>query len=62
MWPERYDGRAVIGKSYNDYKADVSDEENIEKFKDALAKGDESRRTVWAYVPFFSTRPMGKLI
>lgn len=48
FWPPEYDGRAVIGRSYEDFEKGMSDEENIERYKKALETGDSERRIVWA--------------
>jgi nitronate monooxygenase len=48
FWPAAYDGRAVISESYRDHMSGMSEEENVKRYKDALAKGDEKRRVVWA--------------
>lgn len=48
FWPAAFDGRAIIGESYKDYLAGVSEEENIIKYKDAIKAGDNGRRIVWA--------------
>jgi nitronate monooxygenase len=48
FWPAAYDGRAIIGKAYEDFKAGLPDEENVAKYKDNMIDGDASRRVVWA--------------
>ncbi|MCJ1236674.1 hypothetical protein MMC14_004656 [Varicellaria rhodocarpa] len=48
FWPQAYDGRAIIGESYKDHIAGLPEDANIIKYKDALAAGDSTRRTVWA--------------
>ncbi|KAL9122313.1 MAG: hypothetical protein Q9187_001141, partial [Circinaria calcarea] len=48
FWPKVYDGRAIIGESYRDHLAGLSEEENIAKYKSAMAAGESTRRTVWA--------------
>ena len=56
FWPKVYDGRAIIGESYKDHLAGLSEEENIAKYKSAFAAGESTRRTVWAFViVFFSS-------
>ncbi|KAL8742224.1 MAG: hypothetical protein Q9190_005258 [Brigantiaea leucoxantha] len=48
FWPSMYDGRAIIGESFKDFKAGMPDEENVAKYKAAMAVEDHGRRTVWA--------------
>ena len=48
FWPQAYDGRAIIGESYKDHLAGLPEDANFVKYKDALATGDSTRRTVWA--------------
>ena len=48
FWPQAYDGRAIIGESYKDHLAGLPEDANITKYKNALAAGDSTRRTVWA--------------
>ena len=52
FWPAQYDGRAVIGRSYEDYEKGMTDKENIDKYKiarDTGAKtGGNERGIVWA--------------
>jgi len=48
IWPEVYDGRAIISDSYTDYLSGVKEAENIAKYKAAQKAGDVSREIVWA--------------
>ena len=48
FWPAKYDGRAVIGRSYEDHAAGLSMEDNVKQFKAAREAGDPSRTIVWA--------------
>ncbi|KAH8601675.1 putative 2-nitropropane dioxygenase family oxidoreductase [Bisporella sp. PMI_857] len=48
IWPEVYDGRAIISETYKDYRLGLSEKENIDKYQMALASGDHSREIVWA--------------
>lgn len=48
FWPSYVDGRAVIGQSWKDSKAGLSDTDVRAQYKDATDKGDQSRRIVWA--------------
>jgi nitronate monooxygenase len=48
VFPRQYDGRAVIGISYDESKAGASDEEIIQRYNDAIKNGEDYRRTVWA--------------
>ncbi|KAF2097003.1 2-nitropropane dioxygenase [Rhizodiscina lignyota] len=48
FWPPLYDGRAMILDSYNDHKAGMSLADNVAKYKEAAAVGDNSRRNIWA--------------
>lgn len=50
VWPQQYDGRAVIGSSYLDSQSGVADEEVIQRYNEARKLGQDDRRTVWAYV------------
>lgn len=50
VFPRQYDGRAVAGISYNESQDGATDEELIQRYKDAISKGENHRRTVWAYV------------
>ncbi len=50
VWPKAYDGRAIIGKSYEDYTSGVEIDENIKRLAEAQASGDTSRNLTWAYV------------
>lgn len=59
FWPKVYDGRAIIGESYKDHLAGLSEEENIAKYKSAFAAGESTRRTVWAYVTVFFSYVVG---
>ncbi|KAL2264952.1 hypothetical protein VTJ83DRAFT_7462 [Remersonia thermophila] len=48
IWPAAYDGRALIGKSWLDHAAGLPLEENVRRFKEADAAGDDSRKITWA--------------
>ncbi|KAK4110064.1 inosine monophosphate dehydrogenase [Canariomyces notabilis] len=48
VWPDVYDGRAIIGKSWEDHVAGMPLEENIRLFKEADSAGDVSRKITWA--------------
>lgn len=48
FWPELYDGRAIITKSYEDHLTGMSVEENKTKFGEAKDAGDDSRQVTWA--------------
>ncbi|KAJ6096718.1 hypothetical protein N7486_007464 [Penicillium sp. IBT 16267x] len=48
VFPRQYDGRAVIGISYEESKSGASDEEIILRYKTAMKNGEDNRRTVWA--------------
>ncbi|AEO64548.1 uncharacterized protein THITE_49067, partial [Thermothielavioides terrestris NRRL 8126] len=48
IWPGIYDGRGLIGKSWQDHLAGMSVEENIRLFKEADKAGDTSRKITWA--------------
>ncbi|KAL1844154.1 hypothetical protein VTJ49DRAFT_3810 [Mycothermus thermophilus] len=48
IWPTIYDGRALVGKSWQDHAAGMPLEENIRLFKEAAAAGDVSRTITWA--------------
>ena len=48
IWPDVYDGRAIIGDSYKDFVSGISEEDNVAKYKQALETGDTSRKIVWA--------------
>lgn len=41
-WPACYDGRAAINKGHEDEESGMSDEDNVTRYKDDAAKGDES--------------------
>ncbi|KAJ5937185.1 Aldolase-type TIM barrel [Penicillium verhagenii] len=45
---DQYDGRAVVGISFDEFKSGASDEEIIQRYKDAMQNGEDYRRTVWA--------------
>jgi len=52
-WPTAYNGRGVANRSYLDALNGMSDEENVELYKDATKKGDdgwgpEGRMTTYA--------------
>ncbi|KAG7286344.1 hypothetical protein NEMBOFW57_008653 [Staphylotrichum longicolle] len=48
IWPDIYDGRGLIGKSWKDHLAGMPLEENIRLFKEADQAGDTSRKITWA--------------
>lgn len=48
VFPRQYDGRAIIGINYNEFKRGASDEMIIQRYNEAREKGDDQRRTVWA--------------
>ncbi|KAK4195926.1 putative 2-nitropropane dioxygenase [Triangularia verruculosa] len=48
IWPEVYDGRAIVGDSVEDHLRGVPAEENIRLFKEAAEKGETSRMITWA--------------
>jgi len=52
-WPTAYNSRGVANRSYLDALNGMSDEENVELYKDAMRKGDdgwgpEGRMTTYA--------------
>jgi nitronate monooxygenase len=48
IWPGFYDGRAIVGQSYEDHLTGMSIEDNLKKFKEAKEAGDDSRMVTWA--------------
>ncbi|CAI7620397.1 unnamed protein product [Penicillium glandicola] len=48
LFPRQYDGRAIIGVSYEDSQEGVSDEEIIRRYNEAKEAGEPQRRTIWA--------------
>ncbi|KAK0615000.1 hypothetical protein B0T17DRAFT_540804 [Bombardia bombarda] len=48
IWPRVYDGRAIVGPSYQDFAAGVPLEENLGKYSAAQTSGDMSRLVTWA--------------
>jgi len=48
IWPELYDGRAIINDSFTDYLKGIPNEDNIQKYKEAAEAGNTSRKIVWA--------------
>ncbi|KGO71095.1 Ribosomal protein L9/RNase H1, N-terminal [Penicillium italicum] len=48
VFPRQYDGRAIVGVSYEDSRDGVSDEEIIRRYNEAREAGEHQRRTVWA--------------
>ena len=52
IWPGVYDGRGLVGKSWQDHLAGMAVEENIRLFKEADKAGDTSRKITWACVPW----------
>ncbi|ORY68784.1 uncharacterized protein BCR38DRAFT_482269 [Pseudomassariella vexata] len=47
-WPKFYDGRAIAGPSIRDEQAGLPLEENIAKYKETEAAGDNSRNVYWS--------------
>lgn len=47
IWPRLYDGRAIVGKSYEDYASGLSIEEIMTQLKAAEEVGDTSRTVTW---------------
>ena len=48
IWPDIYDGRGLVGKSWKDHLAGMPLDENIRLFKEADQAGDTSRKITWA--------------
>ncbi|GAB1192860.1 hypothetical protein APSETT444_002059 [Aspergillus pseudonomiae] len=48
FWPTQYDGRAIIGRSYEDFRRGVTDEEIVKRHRDAREKGENDRTIIWA--------------
>ncbi|KAE8420337.1 hypothetical protein BDV36DRAFT_281649 [Aspergillus pseudocaelatus] len=48
FWPRQYDGRAIIGPSYEDFQSGVTDEEILKRHSDAREKGEDDRTIIWA--------------
>ncbi|KNG83756.1 2-nitropropane dioxygenase precursor [Aspergillus nomiae NRRL 13137] len=48
FWPTQYDGRAIIGRSYEDFRSGVTDEEIVKRHRDAREKGENDRTIIWA--------------
>ena len=48
IWPTQYDGRAIIGRSYEDFQSGVTDEEILRRHSDAREKGEDDRTIIWA--------------
>ncbi|KAL2115507.1 hypothetical protein VTJ04DRAFT_9762 [Mycothermus thermophilus] len=48
VWPDVYDGRALVTKSWLDHLAGMPLEENIRLFKEAEEKGEVERKVTWA--------------
>ena len=48
IWPDLYDGRAIVNYSFKDYLSGMSDEENIAQYKKSAEAGDTSRKVIWA--------------
>lgn len=44
LWPVQYDGRAIIGDSYQDLNAGYAEEEVVQKYKTATECDDATRR------------------
>ncbi|KAE8322445.1 hypothetical protein BDV39DRAFT_196761 [Aspergillus sergii] len=48
VWPSQYDGRAIIGRSYEDFQSGVTDEEILKRHSHAKEKGEDDRTIIWA--------------
>ncbi|QMW40766.1 hypothetical protein G4B11_004046 [Aspergillus flavus] len=48
VWPSQYDGRAIIGRSYEDFQSGVTDEEILKRHNNAREKGEDDRTIIWA--------------
>jgi nitronate monooxygenase len=48
VFPRQYDGRALVGVSWEDSQSGVSDEEVIRRYNEAIGQENDQRRTVWA--------------
>ncbi|KAB8211624.1 hypothetical protein BDV34DRAFT_208756 [Aspergillus parasiticus] len=48
VWPTQYDGRAIIGRSYQDFQSGVTDEEILKRHSNAREKGEDDRTIIWA--------------
>lgn len=48
FWPSVYDGRAVIGNSYEDFMNGVTDHEIIRRYKEAQEQNRSERQVVWS--------------
>ncbi|KAB8220113.1 hypothetical protein BDV33DRAFT_191492 [Aspergillus novoparasiticus] len=48
VWPSQYDGRAIIGRSYEDFQSGVTDEEILKRHSNAREKGEDDRTIIWA--------------
>ncbi|KAE8137717.1 hypothetical protein BDV38DRAFT_282652 [Aspergillus pseudotamarii] len=48
FWPRQYDGRAIIGRSYEDFQSGVTDEEILKRHSEAMEKGEDDRTIIWA--------------
>ncbi|PIG89429.1 hypothetical protein AARAC_003801 [Aspergillus arachidicola] len=48
VWPTQYDGRAIIGRSYQDFQSGVTDEEILKRHSKAREKGEDDRTIIWA--------------
>src|SRR6266480_2442091 len=46
FWPEAYDGRAIIGPSYRDHLAGISNSELVTAYNKCLAVGDTEGRWI----------------
>ncbi|KAF7334023.1 Nitronate monooxygenase [Mycena venus] len=49
-WPPNCNGRAISNEIMDDYKAELTLDERLEKFDESARDGDESRLVVWAVV------------
>lgn len=52
-WPEAYDGRGIVNRTYQDHKAGMPDPENVALYGEAMEQGDqawgpEGRMTTYA--------------
>ncbi|TPX17610.1 uncharacterized protein E0L32_012090 [Thyridium curvatum] len=48
VWPQLYDGRAIINKSYEEHVSGVTFEENRKKYQEAVSSGDGTRLVTWS--------------
>ncbi|KAL2144528.1 hypothetical protein VTI28DRAFT_8941 [Corynascus sepedonium] len=65
IWPSIYDGRGLVGKSWQDHMAGMPLDENIRLFKEADKAGDTSRKITWAGTGVGlvrQTKPAGEIV